>query len=175
MQGVGTPAERAVDRGPVTPQLRRGDSVTRTPTGPAGARVCDFTPEVWLILPSPVLRGWSGCTWHGRVAASDDRSRLRGRGSPKPASSRPVWDPDFNGALFFPGTVLTYQTSLCVHECGEVWRAVFLQKEGKKSTKKNHNNKVACVRAVFGVPCPYSPDPVTTPARASVSLVFKEG
>lgn len=122
-------------RGAVTPQLRRGDSVSRSPTGPAGARVCDFTPEVWLIPPSPVLRGWSGCTWHGRVAASDDRSRLRGRGSPKLASSRPVWDPDFNGALFFLGTVLTYQISLCVYECGEVWRAVFLQKKKKSKNK----------------------------------------
>lgn len=75
----------------------------------------------------------------------------------------------FSRELFLP----IKQACVCmsVERCGEL----FFFKKRKKKAKKNHNNKVACVRAVFGVPCPYSPDPVTTPARASVSLVFKEG
>lgn len=47
-------------------------------------------------------------------------SGCRGGGSPKLASLRQFWDPDFNGALFFLGTVLTYKISLCVYEYEEV-------------------------------------------------------
>lgn len=37
-----------------------------------------------------------------------------GEGSHQPAGFRPFWDPDFNEALFFLGTVLTYKIGLCV-------------------------------------------------------------
>lgn len=63
--------------------------------------------------------------------ASDDQSWLWGRGLQKLASFRPFWDPDFNGALFFLGTVLTYKISLCVRECGEGGGDVFLLKKQK--------------------------------------------
>lgn len=66
-----------------------------------------------------------------------------GGGSTELAGFSPFRDPDFNGALFFLGTVLTYQISLCVHECEEVGSDVFLQKS---------KNKEARVHVVVGGP-----------------------
>lgn len=54
-----------------------------------------------------------------------------GGGSQKLAGFRPFWGPDFNGALFFLGTVLTYKISLCVREWEEGGGDVFLLKKQK--------------------------------------------
>lgn len=56
LQGVGTPTERAVDRGHCDPSALARGLCCETLAGPArGAQVCDFTPEV--DSSSTTLRG----------------------------------------------------------------------------------------------------------------------
>ena len=65
---------------------------------------CDFIPGGQLVQPSFEGDAPGGEGWTPQMT----RAVAGGGRSPKLASSRQFWDPDFNGALFFLGTVLTY-------------------------------------------------------------------
>lgn len=61
--------------------------------------------------------------------ASDDRSRLWGREVTGAGRRSAFWGPDFNEALFFLGTALTYKIRLCVRELEEGVVMFFFKKK----------------------------------------------
>ena len=65
---------------------------------------CDFTPGCWLVQPSFEGDAPGGEGWTPQMT----RAGCGRREIAQAGQLRQSWDPDFNGALFFLGTVLTY-------------------------------------------------------------------